>query len=70
MGQHDTHALPSFPSVYPPNDGVFFPAVGAVCNLHATLFDLVYPPIVGGILPAASMMRFPIQFSPSPFLLY
>lgn len=59
MGQHDTHTLPSFPSVYPPNDGVFFSCSidddnGVAYNLHATLFDLVYPPVIRGILPVAS----------------
>ena len=61
MGQHDTHTLPSFPSVYPPNDGVFFSCSidddnGVACNLHATLFDLIYPSVIRGILPAASTM--------------
>jgi len=56
-GQHDTHALPWFPS-FTPSTRVFFSCSidddnGAACNLHAALFVLVlsYPPVVGGILP-------------------
>jgi hypothetical protein len=52
-GRRHTTRRPCFPAFTVPTTGFSSCGVNddnrAACNLHAALFDLIYPPVVGGI---------------------